>query len=143
MMRATGACAALCAMLAIAGACGPKAQPNAREDHEEEMLGPKIAEDFDEAEQRWRKDIADARWSNDDMNVLTDDPLLTDDPPRTPEEYGRVADAKHAQHTGSDAPGVDAEDARETGWDRFGKASFSVFTVAATIGMMVAPYLLL
>src|SRR6185369_1012393 len=63
MMRGMGACAALCAVLAIANACGPTAQPKAREDHEEELLGPKIAEDFDEAEQRWRNDIADARWS--------------------------------------------------------------------------------
>ena len=137
MMRGTGACAALFAVLAIASACGPTAQPNAREDHEQEMLGPKIADDFDEAEQRWRKDIADARWSDDDMNVLTDDP------PRSPEEYGHVADAKDTHKSASRTLDLDAEDTPQTGWQKFGKATFSIFTVAATIGMMVAPYLLL
>jgi len=136
MMRGMGACAALCAVLAIANACGPTAQPKAREDHEEELLGPKIAEDFDEAEQRWRNDIADARWSNDDMNVLTDDP------PQTPEAYGKISDPRPSDASASRPQDLDEQGA-ETKWDRAGKATFSFLSVAATIGMMVAPYFLL
>src|SRR4051812_3878479 len=141
MTRTSPVWPVLCVVVVLMSACSANTQPNARKDHEEEMLGPKVAEDFDASEQRWRKDIADARWSDDDMN------LLTDDPPKDAASYGQVAGhegVKHLSATSHDPFAEDEENAESHGfWDKVGKASFSVLSVAVTVGMMVAPYLLL
>ena len=142
MTRTSRVWPVLCVLALLAAACGAKTQPNARQDHEAEMLdNTKIADDFDDSEQRWRKDIADARWSDDDMN------LLTDNPPKDPASYGKVAGhdgVKHASAKSDDPFAEDDDNGAPRGfWDKVGKASFSVLSVAVTVGMMVAPYLLL
>ncbi len=143
--------ARLCGMLmmlaVIASACGPTAAQRAHEGTEDEIVGPRIADDWDASEARWRKDIASERWSNDDMN------LLTDDPPAKPDDYGKVAKADSAE-TASDGDAFFGDEPQgpppsgfwghvKAGANSFGKASFAVLTVAVTVGMAVAPYLLL
>ncbi len=146
-----GAIVMLLAML-VAGCA--TAQPRARDADQDEILGPKIAEDWDEAESRWRKDIASERWSEDDMN------LLTDDPPSAPGSYGHVAgsaahDANDVDRDLDDALDEHADDGAsappphgvwghvKSGANSVGKASFAVLSVAVSLGMMIAPYLLL
>jgi hypothetical protein len=83
--------------------------------------------DLDAAEQRWRRLIADDRWA--------DEALMTDDPPRKPDNYGAVAlDGNSGENA--------APEESKTTWETVGRATFAVFSVLLTLGMAVAPYLL-
>lgn len=141
-MRLTGGIAlgaALVFLLGLLGACGPSPQPHARGADEWGMADTphEIDGDFDAAEARWRKEIAAERWSDDEK-------LLTDDPPAAPAAYGKVAFTEGAE------VGPPAPLAPRTFWSRVkagadtaGKATFAALSVAVTLGMIVAPYLLL
>jgi hypothetical protein len=106
----------------------------------------------DAAEDRWRKEIAAQRWS-DEHEMLDPDKLLTDDPPKAPSSYGKVASSSGTSPADDVATSSVAEgdpEGPKTFWERFeagantvGKASFAALTVLVTLGMMVAPYLLL
>lgn len=112
-----------------------------------------VTGDLDEAEARWRREISANPWSEEDMN--RDMSLLTDDPPGPPERYGAVAFGGEEQIPGGASslvestgdPEADAEALAaaesEAFWNDVGTASFSAFTVLFTVGMAVAPYLLL
>jgi hypothetical protein len=106
----------------------------------------------DAAEERWRKEIAAQRWS-DEHDMLDPDKLLTDDPPQPPSSYGKVASTSGASRTDAVAASsvTDGDpEGPKTFWERFGagantfgKASFAALTVLVTLGMMAAPYLLM
>ena len=101
--------------------------------------------DPDAAESRWRKEIAAQGWS-DEQDMLDRDKLLTDDPPGAPSTYGKVSSGKDPS---SASDGADPAAPKtfwgrvQSGADTVGKASFAALTVLVTLGMMVAPYLLL
>jgi hypothetical protein len=101
----------------------------------------KINGDWDQAEDRWRQEIAANPWSEPDMN------LLTDDPPAPPETYGAAPVDQEARPVDGGAVAVadasqDPNAQSDQFWGDVGKASFSAFTVLFTVGMAVAPYLL-
>jgi hypothetical protein len=112
-----------------------------------------LDDDPDAAESRWRKEIAAQGWS-DEQDMLDRDKLLTDDPPKSPSSYGKVASSSGTTSRPGDvasSPGEEGDPAVPTTfWGRFrahadtvGKATFAALTVVVTLGMMVAPYLLL
>jgi hypothetical protein len=128
--------AALLLLTGSLGACGPSAQPHTRGADEWDAFDAphEIDGDLDAAEVRWRKEIEAERWSDDDR-------LLTDDPPGAPADYGKVASSDGAK---SDPPVPPTFWGRvRAGADKVGKASFAFLSVAVTLGIMVAPYLLL
>jgi hypothetical protein len=92
------------------------------------------ADDPDDAESRWRQEIAAQHWT-DERDMLDRDKLLTDAPPGRPSEYGKVA---------SDSGNANEADPERSQnfWDNVGRGTFAALTVAATLGMMAAPYLL-
>ena len=122
--------------MGLLGACWPSLQPHARAEDELgfEGIPHEIDGDLDAAEVRWRKEIAAERWSDDEN-------LLTDDPPKTPAAYGKVAFAEGAE-VGPPAPRTFWSRVK-AGADTAGKATFAVLSVAVTLGIIVAPYLLL
>jgi len=122
-------------------ACGPGTH---RRDHfddawQRQVDAIRVDGDLDRAEARWREEIARERTG--------DDRLLTDDPPGEPASYGTVASA------GESAPDGDAQDEApapegfwgsvQAGASSAGKATFAAMTVLVTVGMAVAPYLLM
>lgn len=128
---------AIAIAVALVGACGT---PKRTSNPEEWSRRAEVDGDFDKAEDRWRREIAANPWSEDDMN------LLTDDPPGAPDSYGSVTAADPALSGGAvsldDPPAEGAEESDEF-WSDVGKAGFSAFTVLFTVGIAVAPYLLL
>ena len=130
------------ALLALLG-CAAARQPQRNGDEWAfDGKAHELESDPDAAEVRWRKEIAAQQWT-DEQDMLDRDKLLTDDPPGPPSSYGKVASAN-----GDDAE-VGPQQPR-TLWQRFqagadsvGKATFAAFAVVVTLGMMVAPYLLL
>ena len=122
--------AAAVVVTAIAG-CGPMTtQPRHDPFFDDDAPSP-VAGNFDDAETRWRKDIAAER---------TDDPdaLLRDDPPDEPDRYGKVAFKEDAP-----PPPTTFWGKVKGGAEAVGKASFAALSVLVTLGMMAAPYLLL
>lgn len=120
----------------LLGACGPSVQPHTRgaDEWDAADMPHEIDGNLDAAEARWRKEIEAERWSDDDK-------LLTDDPPGAPSDYGKVASSVGAK---TDPPVPQTFWGRmQTGADKVGKATFAFLSVAVTLGMMVAPYLLL
>ena len=111
--------------MVVMSGCGQTAQPRSRNDAWFDDDAPSdISGNLDAAEARWRKEIENERGT---------DPLLTDDPPGAPENYGTV--------TSED--GQDVDTPRQSGfWGKFGKASFALVSVLVALGMMAAPYLL-
>src|SRR5256885_15395109 len=114
MRQTTCLCGMLMMLALLASGCGPTAAQHAHQDKEDEIVGPRIADDWDESEARWRKDIAATRWTNDDMN------LLTDDPPAKPGDYCKVAkaDTSDKANDGDDFFADEAKDSQPKGfWD--------------------------
>jgi len=136
----------LVACMALVGACGGPKQPRTYDQWKDQAA---ISGDLDEAEARWRSELASNPWSEEDMNH--DMSLLTDDPPGPPEQYGDVAFGGEGQipsdaasfGEGTGDPELDADAESEEFWSDMGVASFSAFTVLFTVGMAVAPYFLL
>ena len=112
----------------IAG-CGP-VTPQARLDpfFDDDAPSP-VAGNFDDAEARWRNDIGGERTTDPDA-------LLKDDPPGEAERYGNVAFK-------DEPPPPTFWGKVKAGAETVGKASFAAVSVLVTLGMMVAPYLLL
>jgi hypothetical protein len=113
--------------MVVMSGCGPTAQPRSPNASWFEDDAPSdISGNLDAAEARWRREIENDRGT---------DPLLTDDPPGAPENYGTVT-SEDGQKMAGDTPG-------STGfWNNFGKASFALVSVLVALGMMVAPYFL-
>jgi hypothetical protein len=114
-------------MVTVSG-CGPTtAQPRSHNDSWFDDDAPSdISSNLDAAEVRWRKEIERDRGS---------DPLLTDDPPGAPENYGTI--------TSEDAQDMPGDPTSSAGfWNKFGKASFALVSVLVALGMMAAPYFL-
>lgn len=132
---------ALVGMLAVvlacllASACGPTSH---RPDDEwgEGGLQPEITGDNEKDEARWRRELASDRWDDDSH-------LLTDDPPKTAEEYRAESDdVPPLDFVGPPEP-PSSWDNMQKGGTKFGKVFFSIMTVLVTLGMMAAPYLLM
>jgi hypothetical protein len=121
----------------LGAACGPTQN---KSDYDTWKASTEIHGDFDEAEDRWRREISQNPWSEQDMNH--DMSLLTDDPPRAPETYGEVARQPGGAVAFAEET-AEPEEAESDTWNNVGMASFSAFTVLFTVGMAVAPYLLL
>jgi hypothetical protein len=119
-------------VLALAGACSSTSRSKHTSDPKSWAVQAEVDGDFDKAEERWRREIAANPWSEDDMNLLTDDP-----PP------GAVESGAVAVGNGEQVASAETADEDDGFWGKFGKASFSAFTVLFTVGMAVAPYLLL
>jgi hypothetical protein len=110
-------------------ACAPVPSQGLKDPFFAEDAPSLVGDNLDEAEAKWRREIEHERASDPDA-------LLTDDPPGKPDQYGNVASQD--------------EERPKTFWgkvksgaDTVGKASFAAATVLVTIGMIVAPYLLL
>jgi hypothetical protein len=95
---------------------------------------------LDRAEAQWRREIERDRATDmDDLN------LLTDNPPKAPESYGKVTSQAGVEA----ADGGEAEDDAAAAGDpegfmsKAGKATVAGLSVALTLGMMAAPYLLM
>lgn len=132
---------ALVGMLAVvfafllASACGPTSH---RLDDEwgEAGLQHAITGDNAKDEARWRRELASDPWGDDSH-------LLTDDPPKTAEEYrAQSEDVPPLDFVGPPEP-PSSWDNMQRSSTKFGKVFFSVMTVLVTIGMMAAPYLLM
>jgi hypothetical protein len=139
LMRPAGGIAlgaVLLLLLGPLGACGPSAQSRPRAEDEWGLAETprEIDGDMDAAEARWRREIAAERSGDDER-------LLTDDPPAAPGAYGKVAFTEGAD-VGPPVPPTFWGRVK-AGADTVGKASFAVLSVAVTLGMLVAPYLLL
>jgi hypothetical protein len=124
--------------LAMIGACS---SPKRTSNPDEWASRAELNGDWDQAEDRWRQEIAANPWSEPDMN------LLTDDPPAAPEAYGATPADQEAKPVDGGAVAVadasqDPNAQSDQFWGDVGKASFSAFTVLFTVGMAVAPYLL-
>lgn len=143
MTKRSLARASLLAMLLtlLAGtACTSNPRVKDPESHEWKHDEPELSGDWDEAEARWRRDIANERWSDSGTmlgRTAPDGPVAfapEATSPAPPSEPDAVGDVRHPLED----PAAD-----EGFWNKAGKASFAAFTVAFTLGMMVAPYLLL
>ncbi|MBI3768562.1 MAG: hypothetical protein HY271_08715 [Deltaproteobacteria bacterium] len=108
--------------------CGPPASQPRHDPFFDDDSPSTMTGNLDDAETRWRKEIAGERTTDPDA-------LLTDDPPGEPERYGDVAFKEKAPTTFWGKVKVGAE--------TVGRASFAAVSVLVTLGMMVAPYLLL
>lgn len=113
--------------------CGPTPPPGHRDPWFDEESPPLISGDLDEAEKRWRKDIEGERTTDADA-------LLKDDPAKDPGEYGKVA---FGDEEPPPPPPTTFWGKFKVGMNSFGRATFAAMTVLVTVGMMVAPYLLL
>ena len=126
-------------IVVFAAGCGPRAHRGAEAEREwaSDFARGELDGDLDMAEARWRVALADDPWE--------DTRLLADDPPRNPASYGKVAFRDDA------GDGVEAvEEPPRDFWarvkknaDTVGKVSFAAMSVMVTVGMAVAPYLLL
>lgn len=112
--------------------CGPTPPPGHHDPWFDEDSPAVISGDLDEAEKRWRKDIERERTTDPDA-------LLKDDPPKKPDEYGEVA----FEDDQPPPPPTTFWGKVKSGMNSVGRASFAAMTVLVTVGMMVAPYLLL
>jgi hypothetical protein len=108
--------------------CGPPASQPRHDPFFDDDSPSTINGNLDDAETRWRNEIAGERTTDPDA-------LLTDDPPGEPERYGEVAFQDEAPKTFWGKVKAGAE--------TVGRASFAAMSVLLTLGMMVAPYLLL
>lgn len=120
--------------------CGPTpAQGRHDPWFDDDDAPPMISGNTDEAEKRWRRDIEADRGLIARERANDPDALLTDDPPKDPDEYGNVAfDDEKPPPAPTTAWGK-----FKAGMNKVGRASFAAMTVIVTVGMMVAPYLLL
>jgi len=122
--------------LALVSACTPTAHRHVDEWAETGELEPEITGDNAKDEARWRQELASDPWG-DDGN------LLTDDPPKTAEEYEDItADQPASDFVGPPEPPSSWDKMQKSG-TKFGKVFFSIMTVLVTLGMMAAPYLLM
>ena len=135
---------------------------------DEEESNALVSGDMDKDETEWRKELHHqtghatqndpAKTEGAKADPTQNDPLLKDDPPKAPEQYGEVADhdtppkdqVGDAKHSGDpyavvdDDPEADEKDkSPPTFWQSVGRASFAAFTVLITLGMMAAPYLMM
>jgi hypothetical protein len=115
---------------ALASCAPPSPQPRHDPWFDEDSPST-LTGDFDDAEARWRQEIAGERNTDPDA-------LLKDDPPGAPESYGTVA-----FKDGEPAPPPTFWGKVRSGAETVGKAGFAAMSVIVTVGMMVAPYLLL
>jgi hypothetical protein len=122
----------------LGAACGPTQH---KSDYETWKASTESHGDFGEAEERWRRAISQSPWREQDMNH--DLSLLTDAPPRAPETDGEVARQPGGAAAFAEETAEPGDDAESDTWNNVGMASFSAFTVLFTVGMAVAPYLLL
>jgi hypothetical protein len=123
--------------LVLASSCGPTSHRRHGDDWDDAatVLEPEISGDNAKDEARWRNELASDPWGDDSA-------LLTDDPPKTADEY---------QESDADVPfGFVGPPAPPTSWEKmqhrsttFGRIFFSIMTVFVTLGMMAAPYLLM
>jgi hypothetical protein len=123
--------AAVVAMVIVS--CGPTTQQPRHDAFFDDDAPSLISGNLDDAETRWRKEIAGERATDPDA-------LLTDDPPGEPHSYGKVAfeDAEPAEPKPTTFWGK-----MKAGAETVGKVSFAAVSVLVTLGMMAAPYLLL
>jgi len=119
--------------LVMLAGCGPTVHHGSDDWDDPKVARPEITGNNDMDEARWRRELASDPWGEDAH-------LLTDDPPKTAEEYEQMTAGP--QEVGPPAPLTGWESFKQ-GAGKFGKAMFSVFTVLATLGMMAAPYLLM
>jgi len=115
-------------VVVVLAGCGPMAPQPRHDAFFDDDTAPMMTGDLDEAETRWRKDIAAAP-------DVDPDALLKDDPPRDPERYGNVAF--------KDPPPTTLWGKMKAGAETVGKVSFAALSVLVTLGVMAAPYLLL
>jgi hypothetical protein len=113
--------------------CGPPA-PQQQPRHDpffDDDEPASMSNNLDDAETRWRKELEGERNSDPDA-------LLTDDPPGKPDRYGDVAFKDETP-----PPPATFWEKMKAKSETVGRASFAALTVLVTLGMMVAPYLLL
>lgn len=127
----------LVGMLAGLATCGPTShRGGADEWGEGPTKEPMITGDNDRDEARWRRELASDPWG-DDSN------LLTDDPPKSQQEYEeRDEDIPPLDFVGPPEP-PSTWDNMQHGGSKIGKVFFSLMTVLVTLGMMAAPYLMM
>lgn len=123
-------------VIVVMSGCGPTAQPRSQRDSWFDDDAPSdISPNLDTAEERWRREIENERGT---------DPLLTDDPPGAPEDYGKVTSEDGYDLLGDQpVPPTTFWGKVKVGANTVGKASFAAVSVLVALGMMVAPYLLL
>jgi hypothetical protein len=151
-------------IVGVIGGCGLPQSKEPFQDpfFEEDKPNGLMSGDMDKDETEWRKQLhheTKKATQNDatESDPPQSDPLLKDDPPKAPEQYGKVAngDAPPKDQVASakksdpyavvdDDPETDEKDqAPPTFWQTVGRAGFAVFTVIMTLGMMAAPYLMM
>jgi hypothetical protein len=160
--RVACAVAVALAVFSIVGVMGGCAEPARKplqdpffDDEESTSL---VSGNMDKDEAEWRKQLHHETKKATQNDPPQSDPLLKDDPPKSPEHYGsvtnddtqpkdQVADAKSSGDpyaTVDDDPEADEKDkAPTTFWQSVGRATFAAFTVLITVGMMAAPYLMM
>ena len=150
--RAVGVALAAVVLASVINGCDAPARKPLQDPFFDDESSTMVSGDFDKDEAAWRKQMA-----REQHHATAADPLLKDDPPKPPAEYGNVAkpDAEVTQpHDPTPDPyaEVDADVSGDsdmekppptTFWEKVGRASFAALTVIMTLGMMVAPYLLL
>jgi hypothetical protein len=151
--RAVGIALAAVVMASVISGCdAPARRPLQDPFFDDDASTTGVSGDFDKDEAAWRKQMA-----REHQHPAEADALLKDDPPKPPDQYGNVArpdaDVTHPRDLSLDPyAGVDedvnADNDLEkpppaTFWEKVGRASFAAMTVIMTLGMMVAPYLLL
>lgn len=117
-------------------ACAPRMHHPDDDWDRDSILEPEITGDNAKDEARWRRQLADDPFGDDDH-------LLTDDDPSKPiSEYQDEEGAPPPDFVGPPAPPTrwEAMQKRST---TFGKVFFSIMTVVVTLGMMAAPYLMM
>jgi hypothetical protein len=127
----------LVGVLGLLVACGPTSHRHPDDEWGEgASLDPTITGDNAKDEARWRHELASDKWDDDTS-------LLTDDPPRSANEYQALdEDIPPLDFVGPPAPPTKWE-SWQKGSTKFGRVMFSVLTVFVTLGMMAAPYLLM
>lgn len=114
----------------VIASCGPTTQQPRHDPFFDDDAPSPVTGNFDDAEARWRDDIAGERTTDPDA-------LLKDDPAGEAERYGNVA------FKDEPPPPTTFWGKVKAGAETVGKASFAALSVLVTLGMMVAPYLLL
>ena len=130
-----------------AGACASAVPPAHPASQEWQLDGDKHAGldgDWDASEKRWREEIAAQRWKNDDddLRKLVEGDADGSVTLKRDRDDDKGTDAQ-AEEPKSEAPPTTFWGKVKAGADTFGRASFAAMTVVVTLGMMVAPYLLL
>ena len=125
----------LIGMLAGLATCGPTSHRGDDEWGEGPTEEPMITGDNERDEARWRRELASDPWGDDSD-------LLTDDPPKAAAEYENDEDIPPLDFVGPPEPPSTWDNMQKSG-SILGKFMYSFLTVAVTLGMMAAPYLMM